>query len=412
MKWLSIHYKVSFWLVPFLLFICFTSNTYAAIAPSGTVVQFNGLFPDMTSYCQANVPGGKQFQEVVSTPVTQNPGSTVNGNGYVGLSSLANGGSTLTCKSTDDLTYGQIGTDGQYCLIASGSTNNNGILSCTTCPPGYEDQGGTCVVEISCDAAGTSAGENFWNGSKGGGGCIDGCAVQADGGCISVTSEISGITSTSCTRTSFTGQSCESQPNVVVGANVKDDIAVPPENDPPQSSQDCSPGTGFAQVNNETMCLPSGTTIDGETKTSTSNGGTTTETTTTTVNPDGTTTTETTSSYTDSGGNTISGSTTTQSGINQAGGGNNQDDKGLGPAPTFDQSLPEEPEINILTVPTPTLSMDIFTNTASCPAPITFTAMDQDFEISFDSVCAFADVIRGIILLISAIAAIRIVVKD
>jgi Neisseria meningitidis TspB protein len=399
-KWLSILFKVLSWRVLFLLSIFYTSNVNSE--------ECDPDFPNTVPLTSSSWSGWNSAQFPTAQTSCQDCArieATVGScSEYAYEDHVLLTGNTYQCKVHR--------ISNPVVIFTAGNTSLG-----DGCPDGYTSNGSQCIndcSDIECDDPGTSAGESFWNGSKGVGACVDGCAIQADAGCISVTSAISGITTTSCTQTSFTGQLCNDQPDVVVGANVKDDIAVPPENDPPQSTQDCSPGTGFAQVNNETMCLPSGTTIDGDTTTSTSDGGTTTETTTTTINPDGTTTTETTSSFTDDDGNTISGTTTTQGGINQAGSGsgNNPDNNGLGPAPTFDASLPDEPEINILSVPTPTLSMDVFSNSASCPAPITFSAMDQDFEISFDSVCDFADVIRGVILLLSAIAAIRIIVKD
>jgi hypothetical protein len=382
-KCLLNRYNRTFWQVPSLLFFCFiSSNVFSADCPAG--------FPPTTP--QVSYEQGSLFPGQVM-PTGQ-----------------------LVCDLAADL-FGVSVTFMSGTNTCEGEGVNLGVFVRNTCADQYTFDGtqcvATCTPENPCDDdSGNSAGENFWSGSKNGGGCIDGCAIQADAGCISSTSELSGITVTSCSQTSFTGQICTSEPNIVVGANVKDNIAVPPENDPPQSSQDCSPGTGFAQVNNETMCLPSGTTIDGDQTTTTSDGGTTTESTTTTINPDGTTTTHTDSSFTDSTGNTVSGSTTTQGGINQAGQGGDSDTPGLGPAPVFDDSPPANSNFSIINVPNPTLSMDLFSVGASCPAPITFNAMDEDFEITFQPVCDLSDIIRGIILLLSSIVAIRILVSN
>jgi hypothetical protein len=393
-KCLLNRYNRLFWQVPFLLFFCFISNTVFA----QTCEPGQPLTSPIGFYCTGL---GCTLEGQLITAPTELLACTLAGSASSSFDFLNVSGNTCNLSRTAGGPDFAININ----FFAAG------------CAAGYVDNGNgqceaTCTPENPCeDSGGDSGGEQFWGGSKSGGGCVDGCAIQADSGCISTTSELSGLTVTSCAQTSFTGQACTSEPNVVAGATVKDNIAVPPENDPPQSSQDCSPGTGFAQVNNETMCLPSGTTIDGDQTTTTSDGGTTTESTTTTINPDGTTTTQTDSSFTDSTGNTVTGSTTTQGGINQAGQGES-DTPGLGPAPVFDDSPPSDSTFNILNVPNPTLSMDLFSVGASCPAPITFNAMDEDFEITFQPVCDLSDIIRGIILLLSAIVAIRILVSN
>lgn len=123
-------------------------------------------------------------------------------------------------------------------------------------------------------------------------------------------------------------------------------------------------------------------------------------------------TTTTTTTYKDGSGNvTYSGTTTGTDGINQAGNNGQGGEKlNLGDAPVFDQSLPTETNFNIKAQGNPVFSTEIFATTASCPAPITFSAMGKDFNIDFSPICALADIIRGIVLMLSAIVAMRAVV--
>lgn len=162
------------------------------------------------------------------------------------------------------------------------------------------------------------------------------------------------------------------------------------------------------------MCLQGGTKYDSGSTTSTlSSGGSVSTSSTTTINKDGTTTTTTTTIYKDAGGN-VTGTDVSVSGgsVNQTDGNKPGNDKplNLGPAPTFDGTLPNDPTFNIKTITNPTLSTSIFDVSASCPEPLTFEAMGRSFEITFQPICDLADIIRGIILMMSAIVAIRAVV--
>jgi hypothetical protein len=106
----------------------------------------------------------------------------------------------------------------------------------------------------------------------------------------------------------------------------------------------------------------------------------------------------------------LSTNTTTQT-DGQIGDGKGKEDSSFGDAPSFDDTLPGEAVFDIQTQTGQTLSTDIFSVSASCPAPIVFEALGQEFSIGFQPVCDLAHIIRGIILMLAAIAAIRIIVQ-
>jgi hypothetical protein len=161
------------------------------------------------------------------------------------------------------------------------------------------------------------------------------------------------------------------------------------------------------------MCLPSGTTIKDTPTTTTSSGGSVTAQTTSTVTSTGGTTTTTTTTYKDASGNvTYSGTTTGTTPLNQASTPGQGDKPGLGDAPTFDPTLPQESTFTTRSQGNPVFSTEVFSVSASCPAPITFTAMDKNFSIDFTPICDLAAIVRGIILMLSAIVAMRAVVTS
>jgi len=216
------------------------------------------------------------------------------------------------------------------------------------------------------------------------------CAIKCNSGIASY-NEVSGQSSVYCENYEFTGSGCTNTSLVATSVStVPSTIKATPVNDPPKSREDCPGGSS----------------------TTTSTSGSVTTTSTTTVNPGGTNTTTTTTTYKDGSGNvTYSGTTTGTDGINQAGNNGQGGEKlNLGDAPVFDQSLPTETNFNIKAQGNPVFSTEIFATTASCPAPITFSAMGKDFNIDFSPICALADIIRGIVLMLSAIVAMRAVV--
>lgn len=322
------------------------------------------------------------------------------------------------------------GTGPSACVVtktSDGTTNPVSIgFVAGSCPSGFVVSGSQCVNTCTplppCPGEGTSkkdtvslsgiAGQQGIGASM----CADSggsnCGIKCTSGIASY-NDVSGQSSVYCESYTFTGSSCSDSSLVATPVStVPSTIKATPVNDPPKSREDCPGGSGFAQVNNVGMCLPSGTQFSGGSSTTTSTSGSVTTTSTTTVNPGGTNTTTTTTTYKDGSGNvTYSGTTTGTDGINQAGNNGQSGEKlNLGDAPVFDQSLPTETNFNIKAQGNPVFSTEIFATTASCPAPITFSAMGKDFSIDFSPICALADIIRGIVLMLSAIVAMRAVV--
>lgn len=407
-KCISILFNRLCWLPAFLLFICFSNSAFAAIAPSGDFVSTIGpSSPD--AYCQSALPNGKTFKDFSLIINPGNPGNSLTGGGYVAFASAANGGTVNMCRATDNVPYGQyIIMGGQYCLIADGYQNNAGILSCTVCPSGTVDQGGVCVPETPCPDYGTFYGAGEVSGGSSSG-CAGSCGISSGGSCISSNDPITGtVTSNWCSGWTYTGSSCED--NDFTGTDAPE--GVPSENGGrPTKPSDCPPQTGYAEVNGVASCLPSGSSYQGGSATSTDSvtGNTTTINTTTTINSDGSRTTTTITNVYGSGGDLISTNTDTQT-DGQIGDGKGKEDQSFGDAPNFDDTLPGEAAFDIKTQTGQTLSTEIFSVAASCPAPIEFEAMGQQFSITFQPICDLADIIRGIVLMLSAIAAIRIIV--
>ncbi len=160
--------KVSFSQVLFLFFILY-SNSFAAIAPTGTVVNWQGLM-DATAYCTSVAPNfNKTFAGTFRTVIQpHDPGNTVGGNGLVGLSSASNGGLIQFCESDDGGTYGNyISNNGQYCSTNELWQNNNGILSCSVCPSGTTEQNGYCVQGVNLGNPGCNGDGNPINSATG-----------------------------------------------------------------------------------------------------------------------------------------------------------------------------------------------------------------------------------------------------
>ena len=427
MKCILTLFKVLYSLVVFSLFI-FSINSYAVIAPPGIVVQSNGKFGSASAYCQSAATAlGRTYKEVVSTVVTSNPGSTVGGT-HTGLASLANGGSTFVCRDINNATYGQIGTDGQYCLSADSPVNNNGTLTCSVCPPGTTDVNGTCTVPPECPTAGTKKTNPLAltgiSGQQGIGVsmCADSggssCGISCKSGIASY-NETSGQSSVYCDSYEFSGSACSSTAPIATSvSSVPTQNQATPVNTPPKSKADCPGGSGFAEINNVGMCLPSGTQYTAGSSTTSSESGSVTSTSTTTINNNGTSTTTTINTYKDAAGNVTYSGTGTQTGsTNLADGTTPGGQKGtnptdLGTAPTFDSTLPGEGAFTPKVQSNPIISTTIFNSSSSCPAPIEFSAMNQAFTISFQPICDLSDIIRGIVLLLSGIVAMRAVVSN
>lgn len=409
MKWLSTHCKVFF-----SLLLCssafYSLNSFASTAPDNVYLgagQDNSSSSGLcTSLGYTYFTGG--FHQTV------NPGAYfVGGKGYY---HTYNGAEFGWCTNFQGSTQGIQIYQADFCPDdPSGYTMIGGRMYCGT---------GAYVPPDPCPASGTKKNATVaLSGIAGHAGigvsmCADSgstsCGMTCTSGIASY-NDVSGQSSVYCESYTFTGSGCPANtPTAAPVSAVPTQNQATPVNNPPKSKQDCPGGSGFAEVNNVGMCLPSGTQVSGASTTQTSTGGgSVTSTSTTTVNSNGTNTTTTTTTYKDASGHvTYSGSGTSTDGINQAGIPGQGDKPSLGDAPTFDPTLPQEATFNIKAQGNPVFSTEIFQSTASCPPDIVFTAMNQEFNISFSSICAFADVIRGIILMLSAIASMRVVVSQ
>lgn len=407
MKWSSNLCSPSCWLLAFSL--CFFSlNSFASTEPQ------NGWF------------GGGQYGLSSSSSLCSALGYTYFTGGY---HQTVNPGAFYIAGVGYYHTYN--GAEFGWCTNQQGSTNGAQIYQADLCPDdpsaytmiGGRMKCGTGPLVEDCPGSGTTKKATIAlsgiNGQQGIGAsmCADSggssCGIKCNSGMASY-NEVSGQSSVYCESYEFTGTTCApTDPQAVPVASVPAQNQATPLNSPPKSKQDCPGGSGFAEVNNVGMCLPSGTAISAGAQTQTSASGSVTTSSTTVINKGGTSTTTTTSTYKDAAGNTTySGTGTSTTGLNQAGVPGQGDKPNLGDAPTFDSTLPQEATFNIKAQGNPVFSTEIFASTPSCPAPITFSVMGRDFSINFDMLCSFADVIRGIVLLLSAIAALRSLVTN
>ncbi len=405
MRWLSTHCNPLCWLPAFLLFFCFSNSA------------------------NAWVPGTLRW--VVSGTWGDSATALCSGKGYAYANILAaQGVNTGPMTQGEYYFYTYVGLPYGWCATYEGGTNGPQVFQYQTCPYPGEYRIVSNRMECAgdppppCPVSGTTKKDTIAlsgiSGQQGigasmcaGSGGSD-CAIKCNSGIASY-NEVSGQSSVYCENYEFTGADCTNTSLVATPVStVPSTIKATPVNDPPKSREDCPGGSGFAQVNNVGMCLPSGTQFSGGSSTTTSTSGSVTTTSTTTVNPGGTNTTTTTTTYKDGSGNvTYSGTTTGTDGINQAGNNGQGGEKlNLGDAPVFDQSLPTETNFNIKAQGNPVFSTEIFATSASCPAPITFSAMGKDFNIDFSPICALADIIRGIVLMLSAIVAMRSLVNN
>ena len=324
----------------------------------------------------------------------------------------------------------------QTCVTCVGGGGNcANPVRAASCPEGEVNVDGVCVVpEVpDCPAAGATtyptaldggffvaAGAGpYETGPNGSSFCLpyndDLCEVKCTTGMVGPNPIASGQVA-ACTSLTATGAVCNpaSMPELTVDLNP---LAVEPETGPgtePDSPADCPPGTGFAQVNNQKMCLPSGTTGSaGSSSSSSSDGGSTVSDSNWSVNPDGTTTTNTNTTVNLPGGGSLSSSSTNTSGIDGAD-GKDAPPIDFGPAPSFDDSavdgLGDEP----LPTGTPLAPFEadfsLFGTGGACPAPIAFTAMGVNLEIPFDSVCQFAGMIKALFILSAVFISLRVLV--
>lgn len=409
MKWLSTLCKVTFSLLLCSSASFFSSSVYAFVpAPVGyfSGATGNTVYSSASSLCTA--AGYAQITGPFNQTVSTGP------NSYGG----------------DKMVFVEVGFEYGWCVVNSGSTNGPQFYQYSYCP----SSGTTQVVNghmqcegdppPDCPTAGTAKKDSIaLSGISGQQGISAGmCAGTSGGDCgitcksgIATYNDVSGQSSVYCESYEYTGSACTT-PSLVATpvSSVPTQNQATPVNSPPKSKQDCPGGSGFAEVNNVGMCLPSGTNVTGAATTQTSTGGgSVSSTSTTTVNSNGTNTTTTTTTYKDAQGNvTYSGTGTATDGINQAGVPGQGDKPNLGDAPTFDPTLPQEATFNIKAQGNPVFSTEIFQTSASCPPDITYSVMGKDLSISFSSLCAYADVLRGIILMLSALVSMRVVVTS
>lgn len=379
MKWLLTHYSRLFLLPACLLFFCFSSNTYAA--------------------CTANYPY-----------------STTLNSYYTTLNSTLDPTKEAACDRVAAFYNATVTVSGNKCVGPSITVD---IFTSSSCAVGYTSNGTQCISNTctgDCPAADTKISDGFTTTSTGSSSCYETsvgakCAVS-HGDLITSTNPDTGITTSWVSSGRYTGGTC-STVDTALSPNLPVSVQVTPVNNPPKSATDCPGGSGFAQINNTAMCLPSGTTIKDTPSTTTSTSGTTSSQTTTVINNNGTSTTTTTTTYRDGNGNiTYEGTSTGTGSLNQAGTGTGNDKQlDLGTAPTFDDTLPGEAAFTPKIQSNPTFSTTIFEVAASCPAPITFEVFSQEFTISFQPICDLSTIIRGIILMLSGIVAMRAVVS-
>lgn len=238
------------------------------------------------------------------------------------------------------------------------------------------------------------------------------CGVKCSTGVTGSNPIVSGY-AVACTSLTATGSACPTGQQTVTISNTSP-LEVEPETGPgtePNSPSDCPPGTGFAQVNNKKMCLPSATSGTGAVKTTTQSGnGSTSSTDTITVNGDGTITTTTLSNSTDAGGATTSSTTASTSSPFQEGTEGTNKPYDPGPAPVWtdpgnggavaDMAVGGLPAINWHQVYLP--------EGGSCAlADIPLTVLGQTITIPLSAACPYLPIFRGLIIFMSVLASIR-----
>ena len=411
MKCISIPYKVSYLLAAFLLFTFFIDSVYASTASEKKYIWNNQQYSSGSAACAA---AGTNLT-YISTSTRTGAGGPFNVASSFWLYYYV-GADIGDCKNTSNQVVTSI-NQGEVCPISGQYVLSNGHMYCGTGDP-----------EPVCPAAGTKKTSPLALGGLSGqqGISANMCAGTSGGDCgikcssgIASYNDVSGQSSVYCDTYEFTGAACTNTSLVASSvSSVPTANQATPVNTPPKSKADCPGGSGFAEVNNVGMCLPSGTQYSSGNSTTSSSTGSVTSTSTTTINNNGTATTTTINTYKDAAGNITYSGTGTQTGsTNLADGTGINGQKGtnptdLGTAPTFDNTLPGEGAFTPKVQSNPIISTTIFNSSSSCPAPIEFSAMNQAFTISFQPICDLSDIIRGIVLLLSGIVAMRAVVSN
>jgi len=233
-------------------------------------------------------------------------GGGINGNGW--YFSWAAGAATGYCKTSPTggawtgYTYGQ--SCGYGVNFSGGS---NGAKTCGSCPSGYVEENGACVLPSPCPAAGTNASTGYYDVGTSDTGhpvttaCLNGCEVTYSG------SGVVGRTSVNGVYHYWTQGSYDHTHQTCSGGSA------PTQSTTGVTESTCDPATqDTGQVNGVTVCL-------NKSKTATSTSTTTIDPVTgdktiteTSVNPDGTTETKTTVVHMNAGGEETGRTSTTE----------------------------------------------------------------------------------------------------
>lgn len=423
------HYKVLFSLA-FFSFFTFSSGSAlaAAVAPWGWFypsANFQGSPKQNAS--EACKAFNSTYSGAGNTEASSNFQHSANGIFQKGTYQV--GALKAMCLTSSGGSSGYYVRYGQWCTGAypSGTAPN---MVCNTCPPGYVESGGSCVLPPQCPPAGsvtypTALDGGFFVatqltppdiGPLGDSFCLpynDGlCEVKCTTGVAGPNPIASGY-AVACTSLTATGEVCPSAaPPVALTVENPLDVGAEGTGDEPSDPRECPPGTGFASINNISMCLPSGTSGTGTSSSSSSPGATTDSNSEWTIEADGTITTTRVTSVT-IGGQTITGTTTTNSGVDGKD-GQDGNDVDFGPAITWSAPAGDDLDPALaagtpLPVFEPSTSL-IGTGGGACPAPIAFDAMGQNFVIDFSPLCEWAGFFRAFLLIAASFAALRVLV--
>jgi len=407
-------------LLVFWFFICFSNSLQADTTLAATAfASGTALYSSANGACAANA-SYPYYKQLTSNP---NSGTPVLNNGRYTMGIA--GGETGVCGSTNGATNGPGVSAVEWCPYPGSWTKTGDHLYCgtgapvTTCPAAGTKIN-TPITTAPVTGNQTFGSMNLCTESAGAS-----CAISCGDAMISYNADTNKSTAY-CSSHTFSGSACDTGTIANLTTNLNSTAAVTPLVNPPKSSADCPGGTGFAEVNNKTMCLPGGSTYTGGSTSTTTSTGSTTTTSTTIINNNGTSTTTLTTNTFDTGG-TLTGTTTTSYegtpgqianlgalGGTSGGSGTSPAPYDPGTAPTFDSTLPGETATpSPKTFGIPTISTTLFTPSASaCPAPILFTAMGKDLSIGFQPICDLSSIIRGIILMLASIIGLRILITN
>ncbi len=415
-------YKVFYSQLFCFLAICFSGSAHAVTAPT-TITQQGGNFN--SDHLAACLSMSSQFS---GTPIntTSSGGYFQKTIGGVDYSFKPQAGTWKQCVYYTGNPVGGTFVGGYY--FCQGATYPDATNSCASCPPGYTNIGGVCQVAPTCPAAGTKrvptlAGGGFFvsfssgvldTGMSGSTYCSDGCAGKCTAGFTGPNPVASGYAAV-CTELTMTGGDCPGT-SPPMNMQLENPLEVEPETDPdadgkPEGPNDCPPGTGYAEINGKSSCLPSGTSGTGSSTTQTGSGGDTSNSESEwEILPGGQTQTTTTTTSS-SGGNTSTTTTTNTPGINGVDGKDGKDAKDIdfGPPPTFDTSLPAEDGLPVGPELQPfTPDFNMFGGGFTCPAPIPVDVLGVVTEFSFQPACDIAPAIKSLFLIVCSAFSIRI----